>query len=1026
MKTSTMRGRLLATSLFAGAAALGLAVPVLAPGVALAQDYTSGNLAGRVETADGAPVAGAQVTVRSSQGAVRQATTDAAGRYQINALPVGVYTAEVTAPGHTSLANQRVSVAPGGSSFTFTLSGGTVEELVVTGARRTQDFARTDVGQVIDVQEVASQIPVGRSIANVALLTPGVSRPDATIAASSRRNQSTLVVGGTSAAESVYYINGLNVTDLRNLLGYADLPFDAIQSIDVKTGGYQAEFGRATGGVVNIVTRSGSNEWHGGATVTYSPKTWRAKSPNAFSAGGVGVSGANVYNDAASLETLDTSVYLSGPILKDRLFFFGLYNARKTEEYLAVASLGTTGENQYRGTQNHTKSDSPRWLAKFDLNITDRQRLEATLFSDESETDQRFFDFDARRGITGEGLGYVEKAGGFNQIYKYTGAFTDWFTLSALYGETVSDQQDEGDLVDTPRVRDRRTSTTVFLTPANVAASLQPVGEDVRKTYRVDADFYADFFGRHHVRMGYDREDLKSTDTHLYNGGFAMDVLFRTPPGTTLPPQAYAQTTFFGSGGEYDASQTAAYVQDSWDITDTLTVQAGLRLDQYNYKNRDGESYIKLDDQIAPRLGFTWDPRGEGRDKLYGSFGRYYLPIATNTSIRAVSGEDFHVEYRAVTVNPDGSLRRDANGVPVLGDRVRPDAIFARPIAPDPREIVNAEIDPMFEEEFILGYEHEFAGGPLDGWRGGVRWVHRDLKSTIEDTDIGHGGAVDRYCARTHAAGCAPNADGTANDRFSGHYILTNPGKPIRVMLDLAGGPGGANLQEVIFTEEDLRLEKVKRKYDALEFTFERPFDGRWALQGSYVWAKSKGNYEGAVKSDIGQTDTSLTQDFDAYFLSEGGYGYLPNDHRHTFKLYGFVQATERLRVGANFYAQSGRPYSCIGYHPDDPTPGNTPGAWYCVKDGVPTPTPRGSGGRTDWVTNTDLNVSWDVVPQRDGLGAVTAALDVFNVFNERAVTRVVEQGETGGLPGTPVTTYGRPRSYQAPRSVRFTLRYSF
>jgi len=1022
---STIRGRLLASTLYAGAAVFGLTIPAALPGLAVAQDYTSGNLSGRVETADGAPVAGATVTVRSGQGVSRQATTDANGRYQINALPVGPYSANVSGSAG-ELSNQAVSVQPGGSSFNFTLGGGAVDELVVTGTRRTQDFARTDIGQVIDVQELAQQVPVGRSIANVALLAPGVSRPDATIAASSRRNQSTLVVGGTSAAESVYYINGLNVTDLRNLLGYADLPFDAIQSIDVKTGGYQAEFGRATGGVVNIITRSGSNEWRGGATVTYSPKTLSTNAPDAYASGGAGVSGARVYNNAASLETLDTSVYLSGPILKDRLFFFGLYNVRRTEEYYGVSSQGFDGESLYQGTQNYEKSDSPRWLAKFDLNITDTQRLEATLFSDASKINRRFFDFDARRGIIGEGLGYTEKAGGFNQIYKYTGAFTDWFTLSALYGQVKSDQQDEGDLVDTPRVRDRRTTTNIFLTAANAAGSLQPVGEDVRKTYRVDADIYANFFGRHHFRVGYDREDLKSTDVHLYNGGFYMDVFFRTVPGTDLPPQAYAQTTFFGSGGEYDASQTAAYIQDSWDITDTLTIQAGVRLDQYNYKNRAGESYIKLDDQIAPRLGFTWDPRGEGRDKVYGSFGRYYLPIATNTSIRAVSGEDFHVEYRAVTVNPDGSLARDANGVPIVGERLREDAIFARAIAPDPREIVNADIDPMYEEEFILGYEHQFAGGMFDGWRAGLRYVHRNLASTIEDTDLGHGGVLDRYCARTNDAGCAVVDGLTANDRFSGHYVMFNPGKSVRLMLDLLNGPGGPNLQEVTFTEADLAMSKVKRKYDALEFTFERPFDGRWALQGSYVWAKSKGNYEGAVKSDIGQTDASITQDYDAHFLADGGYGYLPNDHRHTFKLYGFVQATERLRVGASFYAQSGRPYGCIGYHPDDPTPGNTPSAWYCVRNGQPTLTPRGSEGRTDWVTNTDLNVTWDVVQARDGFGAVSAAVDVFNLFNEKAVTRIVEQGETGGAPGVVIPTYGMPRSYQTPRSVRFTLRYAF
>jgi outer membrane receptor protein involved in Fe transport len=1032
VNTSRNRSRLLATTLLAGAAALATITAVtVAPSVAQAQDYTSGNLTGRVETAAGTPVAGATVTVRSGQGITRSANTDVNGHYQVTALPAGAYLVDVSGP-TGRLTDQRVSVAPGGSSFTFTLApagGSEVSELVVTAAsRQTQDFASTDTGMTVDVQTLAKQIPVGRSIANVALLTPGVSRPDSTINAGVRRNQLTLVVAGASAAESVYYINGLNVTDLRNLLGYSDLPFDAIQSIEVKTGGYQAEFGRATGGVVNIVTRSGSNEWHGGATLTYSPESLRTHAHDALSQGASGVSGAVTYNHVASLEQLDSSVYLSGPILKDRLFFFGLYNARSEKEYVALGSQGLTGNNLYTGVQNYTKNTSPRWMAKFDLNITDRQRLEATLFSDKSNTQQEFLNRDVRTGFTGRGLGYDEKAGGFNQIYKYTGAFTDWFTLSALYGETASDQQDAGALVNTPRVRDRRTSTTTFLTAANTAVALQPMGEDVRKTYRVDADFYANLFGAHHIRVGYDREDLHSSDQHGYNGGYFMDINFGTPDGTSLPAQAYARKTVLGSGGEYDAEQTAYYAQDSWDLTDDLTIQAGVRLDQYDYKNRAGESFIKLDDQFAPRLGFTWDPRGEGRDKVYGSYGRYYLPIATNTSIREVSGEDFHVEYRAVTVNPDGTLVRDANGVPVLGARLRSDAVFALPIAPDPREVAASNIDPMFEDEFILGYEHQFAEGMFDGWRAGLRYINRNLKSTIEDTDLGRGGVIDRYCARTHADGCSfvDAAGNTANDRFTGAYILLNPGKNANLMLDLRNGPGGANLQAVNLTAEDLRLPKAKRTYEALEFTFERPFDGKWALQGSYVLARSKGNYEGAVKSDIGQTDTSITQDFDAYFLAQGADGYLPNDHRHTFKLFGFYQVTDQLRVGANFYAQSGRPYGCVGFHPDDPSAGGTPSAWYCLRNGQSVPTPRGSQGRTEWVTNTDLNLTYDVIPQRDGFGTVSAAVDVFNLFNERNVTRVVEQGETTGIPGAAVPTWGLPRSYQSPRSVRLTLRYAF
>ena len=1031
MKFQTIRGRLLASTLLATSAAIGAGAAVIAiPTLASAQDYTSGNLSGRVVDEAGAAIAGASVSVRSGQGVVRSATTDADGRYQVNALPVGAYEAEVSGGDYNKISGRRISVSPGGSSFIFTLTKGAVDELVVTGVRQTRDFARTDTGLTVDVEELAERIPVGRSIASVAMLTPGVSRPDATINASSRRNQSTLVVSGTSAAESVYYINGLNVTDLRNLLGYADLPFDAIQSIDIKTGGYQAEFGRATGGVVNMVTKSGSNEWHGGVTLTYAPESLRSHSPQAFAPGGSAVSGATIYNRMGSLETIDTSFHLSGPVLKDKLFFFGLFNPRSTKEYFPLISQGMTGDNLYRGVQTYNKSTSPRWLAKLDFNITDTQRLEATVFSDSTETDQVFLNRDARIGITGQGLGYVENAGGVNQIYKYTGAFTDWFTLSALYGKQESSQEDSGALLAVPRIRDLRSGSTVFMTPANTVVALQPLGEDTRTTYRIDADFYVqDFFGNHHIRVGYDKEELESTDEHGYNGGYYMDIFHDDLTGSGVA-QDYAQKTILGSAGAFQADQTALYAQDSWDVTPDLTLQLGVRLDMYDYKNRDGISYIKLDNQFAPRLGFTWDPRGEGRDKVYGSFGRYYLPIATNTSIRAVSGEDFHQEFRAITVNADGSIVRDANGIPVLGERLIPDAIYARPIAPSPEEIRASNIDPMYEEEFILGYEHDFEGGWLDGWRGGVRYIHRNLASTIEDTDLGRGGVIDRYCARTRDSNCLVGA-GTeespnSNFLFTGAYALLNPGNGANLMLDLRNGPAGPNPTAVNLTAEDLRLPEVERKYDALELTFERPFDGIWSLQGSYVLAQSKGNYEGAVKSDIGQNDTSITQDFDAWFLAQGANGYLPNDHRHTFKLFGAYQVLDSLRIGANFFAQSGRPYGCVGYHPDDPSVGGTPSAWFCPRGGTTVATPRGSAGRTEWVTNTDLNLTYDIIREREGFGSVSAALDVFNLFNERNVTRMVEQGETTNRPGRAVTTWGMPRSYQSPRSVRFTLRYNF
>ena len=209
MNRQAARGRVLASTLLATTAFVAPAsvavLSLVAPSLASAQENTSGNITGREENDDGAPVAGASVVIKSGQGTSRHAPTDASGRFTVTALPVGAYTADVSKEGMNALTNQKVAVAPGGSSFNFTLTSGSVSEVVVVAAtRQTQDFAKTDTGQVYNVQDIASKVPVARNITDIALLTPGVSRPDFTINDNVRRGQNVIVVSGASAAESVY------------------------------------------------------------------------------------------------------------------------------------------------------------------------------------------------------------------------------------------------------------------------------------------------------------------------------------------------------------------------------------------------------------------------------------------------------------------------------------------------------------------------------------------------------------------------------------------------------------------------------------------------------------------------------------------------------------------------------------------------------------------------------------------------------------------------------------------------------
>lgn len=1055
MNIQTIRERLLASTMIGGAAlAAAVALPVasvlVAPTSAAAQDYTSGALSGTVIDSSGSPVGGATVSVTSNQGAVRTATSGVNGQFRLPALPIGTYRVDISQAGFEPQ-SQQVSVAPGGAAYEFTLyneGAAGLEDIVVT-ARRVQSFNATDTGLTVDVQEFADRVPAGRSINAITLFTPGASLPDASINASSRRNQSLVSLSGTSAAESVYYINGLNVTDQRTFLGYAELPFEFIQTIETKTGGYQAEFGRGTGGVVNIVTRSGTNEWTGGISAYHTPNSLRSERGTAYQQGGNNSAGTEIYNQYAKSDFSEYTAYLGGPIWKDHVFFFGVYNGRDSEaegarsrgfSYNRASGAITPGANLSQGISSY---DDPRWGAKLDFVLNPNHRLEVTYFNDESTTVSQTRTFNATTGLmTAITDPIYTEAGGDIQTYQYTGVFTDWFTLSALYGRLNNSYLDYGDPIGLPGIYDYfRAGGTLapgYITAGRQGGPYNLEGKDVRDTYRVDADFYFSLFGNHHVRLGYDQEDLESTAVSAYSGGALYNVY-----------EDELEVVTFANSGLFTAEQSAFYIQDSWDITDNLSLQLGLRNDRYRYDNVDGNPYIDLADQWAPRIGFNWDPTGDGSSRVYGSMGDYYLPIATNTSIRASSGEIYTAEYFEITRDAAGNVVLGADGYPVRGASLQLDYL-SPPGAPDPRSVTEADIEPMYEREFILGYEHRFNDGMFADWRAGVRYVNRDLKSAIEDTAIGD--AIARYCIRTNNTTCVTADGDTPADgpSFSSvfPYVLINPGDGARVFIDLQGDPRSINgvanpaynPQEIDLTAEDLNFDKVERTYEALEFTFERPFDGMWSLGGSYTLANSKGNYEGAVKSDIGQTDTSLTQDYDHSANQLGSYGYLPNHHRHTVKLFGSWAPTDWSSIGANFTAQSGRAYGCIGRVPLSvdqfaPQTGG-PSGWYCPlgANNATIQTPRGSQGETDWVYQLDLNFNFDLL-KRDNVGILSASIDVFNVFDADTATRVVEQGfirndasasagPTNFAARSPY--YAQPRSYQSPRQVRFGVRYRF
>lgn len=464
----------------------GLAGSTVAVGTASAQDFTTGALVGTVVDASGARLTEGTVRVTSvSQGFTRTVQVGSDGSFRVQSLPTGVYTVAITTAAGLSVSEQRVTISPGANNtYTFTAAAaGTAtasaddgdETIVVTGSvQRGNDFGSNTGGLTIgNVSELLNTTPIARNQTALILLSPGTSAGDTTFG-------NLASIGGATVAENAYYVNGLNVTNFRTFVGSSNPPIEFYQSFDTKLYGFPAEFGRALGGLTTAVTKSGSNTVKAGAIVTYAPDALRQDSPNTYAAN----------NSADYAQSIEANFYLSGPIIKDRLFFYAIYNPNysKTSDSSITAQQRLTSVNR-----------SPFFGGKLDFLIADGHRLEGTYFRNARTVET---DYDAYNPITnavGRPLGtLIEKSGGDNFIGTYTGQFTDWLSLSAAYGESHDDQSSR------PQPLTAFTSSTLtgVTTTANGFSSGASTDVDVRKFFRADADVYVNVLGSHHFRMG--------------------------------------------------------------------------------------------------------------------------------------------------------------------------------------------------------------------------------------------------------------------------------------------------------------------------------------------------------------------------------------------------------------------------------------------------------------------------------------------------------------------------------------------
>ncbi len=946
-------------------AVLGL---VLAAGAAMAQE-TTGAIIGTVTSEDGVTMPGVTVTISDpATGFERTAVTNDGGEYRFAALQPARYSLQAALTGFQTYLRE-IDVALGRTvTNDFVMGLGAVTDVIeVTGEAALVDVTSTVTGLTVGAAELDGRIPLVHDTQRIALLAPSTTMGDTAFngANDGTYDQQLVSVGGSSVGENSYQINGLNITNFRTGVGSSWVPFEFVDEIQVKTGGYEAEFGRSTGGVVNMVTKSGTNMFRGAVSAFFEPESLHEQELNTPYA----------WNQQEETEYLEGNASIGGPILKDKLFFFGFMQYRDTDYIVTSAATAT-----------HEQGAEPYYGGKLDWSITPNHRLEGTYLTDRTTIEQDLY------GISDGVIDYSDyrssgerSRGGENYIGKYTGILSSNFLLAAQYGFNAFDRTDSATGDAYPYAFNATSGTVTRM--GNWTNYQRGHAEDERKAYRIDADLY---LGNHSFRGGVDQESNWSDNSADYSGGYRITYYYNNGRFASLPDdQLIADYRIYQAGGDFDVSSNAAYVQDSWAVTPNLTFNIGVRWEQYENKNIHDETFIKINDQYAPRLGAIWDPSGDGRSKLFASFGLYHLPIASNTNIRMAGTELYTRTWLTVEgFNPDGTY------IGLGTTPLQPMDVYSDGSVPDVREVTAEDLNPMAQQEIIVGYE-QMAGA---NWSLGARFVAREFTNVIEDI----GGDWAMYFLEDIDIG-----------RWWG--LLANPGSDISAWVD---GDGDGDLENYQWTAEEMGYPEAQRNYYAVELTAKKRFADNWTADLMYTWSQSYGNYEGYVDSTIGQSDGGITELFDYPGLADNSYGPLPNDRRHNFKAFGVYSFDFGMQLGGSFWYQTGRPISCQGVHPtDDWAAAYSVASFYC--QGVPAP--RGSFGTTDDAFALDLMAKYDF---KLGPADMYVRLDAFNITNNDATTELDEAGDLDT--GAANDTFLAPTHYQPPRSVRFGVGLSF
>lgn len=972
----------------------------LAHGAALAQS-TAGDIVGSASYAQGA-----QIQVKNlDNGITRVIALEADGKFHLSSLPIGSYEVSLIENGSV-VAVRKVAVVAGktvttdfSEAATKSLSAVTVKAPMIVNGIDTSSVESRSTFSAAQLNE----LPVPRDVSSVARLTPGTIQGSGYFG-----NLNSF--GGASVAENTYYVNGMNVTNSYDNLSFSEVPWQAIDQLDVQTGGYGAEYGFSTGGVTSVNIKRGTNEWKGGISIDSIPDEFRAHLDDEYFRSG------SLYRPLSKNKSSSNTYTLweGGPLIQDRLFIFALGQLTKQ------AGSNWNGRSSSSGTtasENDYATTTPYKLLKLDWYLNDSNHLEFTGFDNSSRSTYDYYNYKFNGSNTYKSAyngQLVSKSGGPTTIFKWTSNLTDDLTMALQYGrmKTRSEQYAispngtitsyDGDVSSASSgcpVVYYSSKYTGSQNSCYISSTLGVSnGYSQRDDYRLDFDWT---LGDHELKFGYDYNDFTAKAGTSYSGGHYYYYV----------NNAYVYDYVYKTGGTVEVKQGSWYVQDHWHVTDNFLLSLGIRNDSFKNYNTAGEVFVKQDNIWQPRVGFSWDMKGDGSSRLFGNLGRYALPIAANVALRAASASLYSYSLYSYTgVSSTGT----PTGATQIGDTEYFNG--ENGTAPSASSVTSRNLKPYTQDEAILGYQQRLDSSLafLNDWVVGIKATYRTIHNAIDDSC-----AADALYDAANAAGYDTSNWDDKWDVPSGvaGCWLYNPGSSSTITTDV----NGDGVADTVTMSASSLGPKARRTYKALTLSGEKATD-HWYGNLSYTWSKSQGNYEGLVKSNNGQSDTGTTSDFDFKEIMEGAYGYLANDHRHSLKAYGGYKITPEWQVGVNMLVQSGAPISCYGG--GNSTLGTYYGygsAFHYCNGEI---SEQGSQGRTPWT----FTLSPNLVYKPQAIKGLTAQLSVLNLFNNAKPLQVYQSYEkvSSSTLTTYYETYKLGQYYQTPRYARVQLMYEW